>query len=40
MKKLLNKELFDMNIRVVDKEQTVNRSRMLNAIFTVNSILP
>jgi hypothetical protein len=40
MKKLLNKELFDMNIRVVDKEQTVNRSRMLNAVFTLNSILP
>ena len=40
MKKILNKELFDMNIRVVDKEQTVNRSRMLNAIFTLNSILP
>lgn len=40
MKKYLNKELYDMNIRVVNMKETSSRARMLNLIFTVNSILP
>lgn len=40
MKKLLNKELYDMNIRVVNMKETKFRAFMLNVIFTINSILP
>lgn len=40
MKKYLNKELYDMNIRVVNMHETKFRSNMLNLIFTINSILP
>lgn len=40
MKKILNKELYDMNIRVVNMKETDFRAFMLNIIFTVNSILP
>lgn len=40
MKKFLNKELYDMNIRVVNMKETKFRANMLNAIFTLNSILP
>ena len=40
MKKLLNKELYDMNIRVVNMKETDFRAFMLNVIFTVNSFLP
>lgn len=40
MKKYLNKELYDMNIRVVNMMETKNRARMLNVIFTTNMKLP
>ena len=40
MKKTLNKKLYDMNIRVVNMKETKFRANMLNAIFTINSILP
>lgn len=40
MKKYLNKELYDMNIRVVNMEETSKRAFMLNCIFTANMILP
>ncbi|MBE6769130.1 MAG: hypothetical protein E7548_00045 [Ruminococcaceae bacterium] len=40
MKKYLNKELYDMNIRVVNKEETRFRANALNVIFTINSFLP
>ena len=40
MKKYLNKELYDMNIRVVNLKETSFRAFALNVIFTINSILP
>ena len=40
MKKYLNKELFDMNIRVVNMKETKFRAFALNVIFTINSWLP
>lgn len=40
MKKYLNKELFDMNIRVVNMRETKFRAFALNLIFTINSWLP
>lgn len=40
VKKYLNKELYDMNIRVVNLKETDNRARALNVIFTINSFLP
>lgn len=40
MKKYLNKELYDMNIRVVNMKETAFRAFALNVIFTINSILP
>ncbi len=40
MKKYLNKELYDMHIRVVNMKETSFRAFMLNIIFTINSILP
>lgn len=40
MKKYLNKELFDMNIRVVNMKETSTRAFLLNVIFQLNSILP
>ena len=40
MKKYLNKELFDMNIRVVNMKETKFRAFALNIIFTINSWLP
>ncbi|MCH5186978.1 MAG: hypothetical protein J1F63_01145 [Oscillospiraceae bacterium] len=40
MKKILNPELYDMNIRVVNMKETAFRAFMLNVIFTLNSILP
>lgn len=40
VKKYLNKDLFDMNIRVVNMKETDNRARALNVIFTINSFLP
>lgn len=40
MKKYLNPALYDMHIRVVNTEETKFRAFMLNAIFTLNMILP
>lgn len=40
LKKALNRELFDMNIRVVNMKETAFRAFMLNIIFTINSWLP
>ena len=40
MKKILNKELYDMGIRVVNMKETDFRAFALNVIFTINSILP
>ena len=40
MKKHLNKELYDMGIRIVNMEETSTRAFLLNCIFTVNMILP
>jgi hypothetical protein len=40
MKKYLNPELYDMNIRVVNMKETKFRAFALNVIFTINSILP
>lgn len=40
MKKYLNPELYDMNVRVVNKRETKFRAFALNVIFTLNSILP
>lgn len=40
MKRILNKELYDMNIRVVNLKETDTRARLLNVIFTINTWLP
>ena len=40
MKKILNEELFDMNIRVINMKETKFRAAMLNVIFTINMFLP
>jgi len=40
MKKLLNKELFDMNIRVVNLNETEKRKKAINLYYTINSHLP
>ena len=40
MKKYLNKELYDMNIRVVNMKETNTRANLLNLIFTLNMWLP
>lgn len=40
MKKYLNPELYDMNIRVVNMKETKFRAFALNIVFTANSILP
>lgn len=40
MKKYLNPELYDMNIRVKNLKETNFRAFALNVIFTINSILP
>ncbi len=40
MKRFLNKELFDMGIRVVNMMETDSRARMLNMIFTANMAIP
>lgn len=40
MKKYLNKELYDMGIRVVNMKETRTRAFLLNVIFTLNTYLP
>lgn len=40
MKNYLNPTLYDMHIRVVNMKETDTRARLLNLIFTANSVLP
>lgn len=40
MKRLMNRELYDLNIRVINKNETQFRARMLNIIFNLNNWLP
>jgi hypothetical protein len=40
IKKILNKDLWDMGIRVVNVHETKMRAFLLNVIFTLNSHLP
>ena len=40
MKKKLNRELYDMNIRVINANETKLRKRILNAYYMINSFLP
>ena len=40
MKKVLNRELYDMNIRIVNLNETDRRKMMANIYFTINSLLP
>lgn len=40
IKKLLNEELFNMNIHVANVNETKTRGRLLNLIFTANMISP
>ena len=40
MKKILNKDLYDMHIRVVNLKETDTRAFLLNVIFNLNRILP
>ena len=40
LKRVLNPELADMNIRVINMKETDFRAFALNVIFTINSILP
>ena len=40
MKKKMNKELFDMNIRVVNLNETKKRKMLLNLYYIFNTHLP
>ena len=40
MKKYMNKELYDMNIRVVNLNETDRRKKAINAYYVVNTHLP
>ena len=40
MKKELNRELYDMNIRVVNLNETEFRKKLINIYYIVNSHLP
>lgn len=40
MKKVLNKELYDMNIRVVNLNETDRRKKLANIYYTVNTHIP
>ena len=40
MKKYLNKKLYDMNIHVVNMNDTDTRAKLTNIIFKINQILP
>ena len=40
MKKMMNNELYDMNIRVVNLNETKKRKRFARLYFTINSHLP
>lgn len=40
MKKLMNRELYDMNIRVVNLNETKARKKLIGAYYSINSFLP
>lgn len=40
MKKLMNKELYDMNIRVVNLNETDRRKKVINMYYIINTHLP
>lgn len=40
MKRMMNKELFDMGIRIVNLNETEKRKKLLNFYYVVNSSLP
>jgi hypothetical protein len=40
LKRYMNQELYDMNIRVVNLNQPESRAKALNIYYTVHSILP
>ena len=40
MKQLMNRELFDLNIRVVNLNETKRRKKLLNTYYVVNTSLP
>jgi hypothetical protein len=40
MKKYLNKELYDMNSRVVNLNETKSRQKLANIYYTINTHIP
>lgn len=40
LKKIMNKDLYDMNIRVVNLNETSKRKKMANLYYKINSFLP
>ena len=40
MKKLMNKKLYDMNIRVVNLNETDRRKKLINLYYIINTHLP
>ena len=40
MKKLMNQELYDMNIRVVNLNETDRRKKVINMYYIINTHLP
>jgi len=40
LKKIMNKELYDLGIRVVNLNETKERKRMINMYYTINTHLP
>ena len=40
LKKVLNRELYDMNIRVINLNETKTRKKLANLYFSINSLLP
>lgn len=40
LKRILNRDLYDMNIRVVNLNETDTRKKIANLYYTVNSLLP
>jgi hypothetical protein len=40
LKRVMNKELYDMNIRVINLNETNTRKKIANIYYTINSILP
>ena len=40
MKKLMNQELYDMNIRVVNLNETDRRKKVINMYYIINTHVP